>query len=152
MTPFYFSKWWWWSCNLSSKICKQMLTVASAACICVLYLKGQWSQRLCGNHEYVPPCESRSARNVCFRVATSQLDLNSLTFPDFFDALFPDFPWPHNIDLMGIAWNPEGSEEKFYTCNHWVFTKNVPRNQGQTLGHLSQIIFPDFPWLSTINI
>ncbi len=26
------------------------------------------------------------------RVATSELDLNSLTFPDFFGALFPDFP------------------------------------------------------------
>ncbi len=32
------------------------------------------------------------------------------------------------------------------------FHKNMPRNQGQTLGHLSQIIFPDFPWLSTKNI
>ena len=32
------------------------------------------------------------------------------------------------------------------------FYKNMPRNQGQTLGHLGQIIFPDFPWLSTKNI
>ncbi len=44
-------------------------------------------------------------------------------FPDFFGALFPDFPWPHDRDLMGITWNPERSEEKFCTCNHWVFTK-----------------------------
>ncbi len=32
------------------------------------------------------------------------------------------------------------------------FYKNMPRNQGENmvhLSHLSQIIFPDFPWLST---
>ncbi len=29
---------------------------------------------------------------------------------------------------------------------------NIPRNQGQTFGHLSQIIFPDLPGLSTKNI
>ncbi len=40
---------------------------------------------------------------------------------------------------IGITWNPVRSEEKFCTCNLWA------RNQGQTLGHLSQIIFDDFP-------
>ncbi len=49
-----------------------------------------------------------------YRVATSQLALNSLTFPDFFGALFPDFPWPRDTNLMGIARNPERSEEKFF--------------------------------------
>ncbi len=32
------------------------------------------------------------------------------------------------------------------------FLQKMPRNQGQTLGHFSQIIFPDFPWLSSKNI
>ncbi len=31
------------------------------------------------------------------------------------------------------------------------FYQNMPRIQGQTLGHLSQIIFPDFPWDSKLK-
>ncbi len=96
-----------------------------------------------------------------YRVATSQLDLNSLTFPYFFGALFPDFPWPHDTDLMGIAWYPERGEEKFCTCNHWVFTRiclevrdklwvTSARSFSLTFPNSRQKIlkFTDFPWLS----
>ncbi len=101
------------------------------------------------------------ASNHQIRVATSQLDLNSLTFPDFFGTLFPDFPWPHDTDSMGIAWNPERSEEKFCTCNYWIFKKicleirdklwvTSARSFSLTFPDYRQKIlkFPDFPWLS----
>ncbi len=78
-----------------------------------------------------------------------------------FSALFPDFPWPHDTDLMGIAWNPGPSEEKFCTCNHWDFTKMCleirdqlwvisARSFSLTFPDSQQKIlkFPDFPWLS----
>ncbi len=100
----------------------------------------------------------------CFlwdRVATSQLDLNSPTFPDFFGALFPDFCWPHDTDLMGTVWNPERNEEKFCTCNYWVFTNIClkirdklwvisARSFSLTFPDSRQKIlnFPDFPGLS----
>ncbi len=75
------------------------------------------------------------------------------------------FPWlsmTSDTDLMGIAWIPEQSEEKFGTCNHWVFTKicleirdklwvTSARSFALTFPDSRQKIlkfpdFPDFPW------
>ncbi len=76
---------------------------------------------------------------------------------------FPDFPWlfrrpfpwlsltsRHRSD--GYRVKPRAKQGKILHLQPLGFYKNMPRNQGQTLGHPSQIIFPDFPWLSTKNI
>ncbi len=108
---------------------------------------------------------SQYLQKVVLRVATSQLNLNSLTFPDFFGALFPDFPWPNDTNLIGIACNAEWSEEKICTCNHWIVTKicleirdklwvtsarsfslTLDKKYWNSLTFQKVKIFPDFPW------
>ncbi len=84
------------------------------------------------------------------RVATSKRDMNSLPSPGLFGTLFPDFPWPHDTD--GYHVKSQAKQEKILHLQPLGLYKNMPKNQGQTLGPLSQIIFPDFPWLLTKNI
>ncbi len=96
-------------------------------------------------------------RHVFWPPQGSQLDLNSrlsLTFRHHFDAFFPTFPdlTTQTRDILSEAMQNIVHETigffLFFTQMH----ANMLRNQGQTLGHFSQIIFPDFPWLSTKNI
>ncbi len=76
---------------------------------------------------------------------------------------FPDFPWLFRCSFPWLSltsWHrsdgyrvkSRAKRAKIWHLQPLGFYKNMSRNQGQTLGHLSQIIFPDFPWLSTKNI
>ena len=62
-------------------------------------------------------------------------------FPDFFGALFPDLM----TQIHGYRVKSRAKRGKNLHLQPLGFYKYMPRNQGQSLGHLSQIIFPDFP-------
>ncbi len=86
-------------------------------------------------------------------------------FPDFFSALFPDFPWPYDTDLMGIAWNPERARKNFAPTTTgflqkicleikdklWVtsgrsFSLTLDKKYWNSLTFQKVKNFPDFPW------
>ncbi len=58
------------------------------------------------------------------------------------------FPWLSLTSWLvsrEIPWSE--ARKNFVPATILFFTKNMPRNQIQSLGHLSWIIFPNFPWL-----
>ncbi len=71
---------------------------------------------------------------IIYRVATSQLDLNSLTLSAHFSLTSR-----HRSD--GYRVKSRAKRGKILHLQPLGFYKNMPRNQGPTLGHLSQIIY-----------
>ncbi len=77
---------------------------------------------------------------IKLRVPSSQLGKNSLTFPDFFMRLFPDFPWLRGT-YFTLKCRVQRGEK--ILANIW-FEEKVHLNQGWNLVRLSHSKIPQF--------
>ncbi len=78
--------------------------------------------------------------------------VSSIWIPWLFHRTFPWLSLTSRRRSDGYRVKSRVKRGKILFLQPLDFYENMPRNQTQTLGHLSQIIFLDFPWLSTKNI